>query len=51
MNLGHWEFDSDFSTDEWFGFIYRIIEINTGKEYIGKKQFFSKNSKLTIWNG
>lgn len=40
MDLGHWEFDQEFNIDDWFGFIYRIIEINTGREYIGKKQFF-----------
>ena len=39
MNTGHWSFPHDFNPDEWFGFIYRIIEIDTGREYIGKKQF------------
>ena len=46
MNIGHWNFDSNFNVDDWFGFIYRIVEKNTGKEYIGKKQFFSKNRKI-----
>ena len=41
MDKGHWEFPHDFEIDEWFGFIYRITEIATGKEYIGKKQFHS----------
>jgi len=41
MDKGHWEFPHDFNIDEWFGFIYRITEIATGKEYIGKKQFHS----------
>jgi hypothetical protein len=41
MDKGHWEFPHDFIIDEWFGFIYRITEIATGKEYIGKKQFHS----------
>ena len=41
MEKGHWEFPHDFIIDEWFGFIYRITEIATGKEYIGKKQFHS----------
>jgi len=40
MDKGHWIFEQDFDVNEWFGFIYRIIEISTGKEYIGKKQFF-----------
>jgi len=39
MDKGHWEFPHDFEIDEWFGFIYRITEIATGKEYIGKRQF------------
>jgi hypothetical protein len=41
MDKGHWEFPHDFKIDEWFGFIYRITELSTGKEYIGKKQFHS----------
>ena len=41
MDKGHWEFPHDFIIDEWFGFIYRITELATGKEYIGKKQFHS----------
>lgn len=41
MDKGHWEFPHDFDIDEWFGFIYRITELSTGKEYIGKKQFHS----------
>jgi hypothetical protein len=39
MDKGHWEFKHEFDITEWFGFIYRITEIATGKEYIGKKQF------------
>jgi hypothetical protein len=46
MDLGHWNFDTDFNIDDWFGFIYRIIEKSTGKEYIGKKQFHSKKRKI-----
>ena len=41
MDKGHWEFPHDFDIDEWFGFIYRITELSTGKEYIGKKLFHS----------
>ena len=41
MDKGHWEFPHDIDINEWFGFIYRITEIATGKEYIGKKQFHS----------
>jgi len=39
MDLGHWEFDKDFNPDDWFGFIYRIVDLDTGQQYIGKKQF------------
>jgi len=45
MDLGHWEFPHEFNIEEWFGFIYRIVEINTGREYIGKKQFYSNLTK------
>jgi len=46
MDLGHWEFNNEFDINDWFGFIYRIIEIDTGKEYIGKKQFFTTQRKI-----
>ena len=39
MDMGHWEFDREFNVDDWFGFVYRIIDLDTGQEYIGKKQF------------
>ena len=45
MDLGHWEFPHEFNVEDWFGFIYRIVEINTGREYIGKKQFHSNLTK------
>lgn len=41
MDKGHWEFQHDFDIADWFGFIYRITELSTGKEYLGKKQFHS----------
>lgn len=41
MDLGHWEYPGEFDVNEWFGFIYRIIEKDTGMHYIGKKQFHS----------
>lgn len=46
MDLGHWEFLVDFDVTNWFGFIYRITEIDTGKQYIGKKQFTKMKSKI-----
>jgi Putative endonuclease segE, GIY-YIG domain len=39
MNYGHWEFPHEFDVDEWFGFIYRITELDTNRLYLGKKQF------------
>jgi len=39
MDTGHWNFPYEFIADDWFGFVYRITEISTGREYIGKKQF------------
>jgi Putative endonuclease segE, GIY-YIG domain len=45
MDLGHWIFPHEFDINEWFGFIYKIVEINTSREYIGKKQFFSNRTK------
>lgn len=56
MNKGHWTSQKDFDPDSWFGFIYRITELDTGREYLGKKQFFMmrriavagrKNKKIT----
>lgn len=57
MENGHWQYAKPINPNNWFGFIYRIIEYDTGKEYIGKKQFHSytkkkvkgrKNRKTTI---
>jgi len=39
MDNGHWQCKFEFNPDDWFGFIYRITELDTGREYIGKKQF------------
>ena len=45
MDLGHWIYDKEFEIDDWFGFIYRIIDTTTGQAYIGKKQFWSITRK------
>jgi hypothetical protein len=45
-DTGHWTFPYIFDASEWFGFIYRITEISTGREYIGKKQFHSSIRKV-----
>src|SRR6202020_415823 len=40
-DIGHWEFHKEFDIDNWVGFIYKITDLVTQKEYIGKKFFFS----------
>lgn len=45
MDTGHWIFNKEFDIDEWFGFVYRIIELDTGREYVGKKQFHEYRRK------
>jgi len=45
MDLGHWQYPGEFNTDEWFGFIYRIIDTTNGMHYIGKKQFWAIKRK------
>jgi hypothetical protein len=46
MDTGHWIYPLEFDPDEWFGFIYRIVDNKTGKHYIGKKQFRSTKRKI-----
>ena len=38
-DTGHWQFIHSFDPDNWFGFLYRITEIDTAREYVGKCQF------------
>ena len=45
MELGHWNFPHEFDITEWVGFVYRITELNSGRQYVGKKQFFSNRTK------
>ena len=40
-DLGHWEPELDFSIDDYFGFVYKITNIQTQRSYIGRKQFHS----------
>lgn len=42
---GHWTFNHEFDPTEWYGFVYRIIDHHSGKHYIGKKQFLSRQRK------
>lgn len=36
---GHWVFDKELGQGKYFGFIYVIRDLETGKSYIGKKQY------------
>jgi hypothetical protein len=49
VDLGHWIFFKNFNPADWVGFIYRIIDLDTKQEYIGKK-FFWKTIRKTIKN-
>jgi len=39
------ELDDNFSTEDCFGFIYKITNKKTGKFYIGKKSFIHNKTK------
>lgn len=47
MDYGHWDITQfgEFDPNEFFGFIYEIEEIATGRRYIGKKFFRHKRKK------
>ena len=45
MDTGHWYFPTTFDTNTCFGFVYRIINMQTGQSYIGKKNFWSRTRK------
>ena len=45
-DTGHWNFPHEFDPSDWIGFIYRITELDTLREYVGKKSFFSNRSKV-----
>ena len=42
-DYGHWEVPFDFDPNDWFGFLYLITHVKSGKKYIGKKIFRHKN--------
>ena len=47
--MGHWEFDSQWNPEDWFGFVYCIENLTTKQFYIGKKQLWhggKKKSKM-----
>jgi hypothetical protein len=39
MDTGHWIAKWDFDPDNFVGFVYRISDLDTNREYIGKKLF------------
>ena len=42
---GHWIYSTVINIDEWFGFVYLIVNNKTGQKYIGKKQFHNYTTK------
>lgn len=36
---GHWQFPTDMGSNEFIGFIYVIVDLNTWRMYLGKKNF------------
>ena len=38
---GHWLYKKKLNPEDFFGFVYEIICYETGKKYIGKKQYYS----------
>lgn len=47
MDYGHWDIThvGEFDPTEFFGFIYEIIDNESQRAYIGKKQFLHKRKK------
>ena len=41
QDIGHWTFFTEFDPECWIGFTYRITNVLTGQQYIGKKFFWS----------
>ena len=50
-DYGHWDVSSvgAFNELDFFGFIYEIEEMSSGKIYIGRKQFSPKTKKANNW--
>jgi len=46
MDYGHWQYSKEFNSDDWFGFVYRIVDLSNNMEYIGKKQFIKTRRKV-----
>lgn len=47
QDYGHWDISrvGKFNSTEWTGFIYEIVNKETGQFYLGKKQFFFKRKR------
>ena len=45
FKYGHWQFPFEFDPAEWYGFVYRIVDLDSNKEYIGKKQLKSRQRR------
>ncbi len=45
-DTGHWKFFKSFNPEHWVGFIYVIVHIPTGRQYIGKKFFWCTTRKI-----
>lgn len=45
INYGHWQSPWEFDPDDWYGFVYRIVNTQTQQQYVGKKQFRSRQRK------
>jgi hypothetical protein len=49
MELGHWNLnESVYVSDNFFGFVYIIENLQTGRYYIGKKQCIRKIKKKPL---
>jgi len=50
-DYGHWCIDAvgEFDPSNYFGFIYEIEEISSGRIYIGRKQLKTKTKKSDNW--
>lgn len=42
MDIGHWNCEFEFNHEDHYGFIYRVINVVDGREYIGRKNFRMK---------
>lgn len=48
MDIGHWKANFDIDFKHFFGFVYIITNLLSGKKYIGCKQFKFKRKKKIV---